>query len=152
MHNRLGPVFESFRNHDVQYVVLGGVAAILHGVPRTTFDLDILIAATRENAERLLAALDEAGFATAGLTSPDDVLSTEITVFRDYVRIDVQTSTPGLAFEAAWDDKAEMSYQGTPFYVVSREHLIASKTAAGRPVDLEDVRVLRALGGGAGPR
>ena len=46
MLNRLRDVFASFQKHQVKYVVIGGVAAVLHGVPRATFDLDILIAAT----------------------------------------------------------------------------------------------------------
>ena len=45
MLNRLQEVFASFQKHDVKYVVIGGVAAVLYGVPRATFDLDILIEA-----------------------------------------------------------------------------------------------------------
>jgi len=41
MLNNLQRVFESFQEHDVRYVVIGGIAAVVHGVPRTTFDLDI---------------------------------------------------------------------------------------------------------------
>ncbi len=52
MLNRLQDVFKSFQQHDARYVVIGGIAAILHGVPRATFDLDILIEATPENARR----------------------------------------------------------------------------------------------------
>ncbi len=52
MLNRLQGVFRSFQQHDVKYVVIGGIAAILHGVPRATFDLDILIEATPDNAQR----------------------------------------------------------------------------------------------------
>ena len=146
MLNKLDRVFESFRSHDLRYVVIGGVAAMLHGVPRSTFDLDILIEATAENVRRLLAALDEAGFTTALLTTAEQILDTEITVFKDYVRIDVQTWSPGLDFQRAWEEKLELEHQGTKFYVVSRRHLIASKKAAGRPVDLEDVRLLIELG------
>ena len=43
MLNRLQDVFRSFQEHDVKYVVIGGIASILYGVPRATFDLDILI-------------------------------------------------------------------------------------------------------------
>ena len=46
MLNRLKGVFESFQQHEVKYVVIGGIAAVLYGVPRATFDLDILIEAT----------------------------------------------------------------------------------------------------------
>ncbi len=142
MLNRLTDVFKSFQKHEVKYVVIGGIASILHGVPRATFDLDILIEPTHDNAKHLLNALTHAGMATASLTNEADLLSHEITVFKDRVRIDVQTSTPGLSFKDAWDRKETMEYQGQKFYVVNKEDLIVSKRAAGRDVDLEDVRLL----------
>ena len=142
MLNRLEDVFKSFQKNDVRYVVIGGIAAILHGVPRLTFDLDILIDPTPENAERLLEALLEAGIGTASLTSVEDLLENEITVFSDRVRIDVQTSTPGIAFDEAWEDKIALSYHGQDFFVLSKDHLIRSKQASGRDADLEDVRLL----------
>jgi len=90
----------------------------------------------------LLQALRAAGFGTADLVDPQGILDNEITVFNDRVRIDVQTSTPGLTFQDAWSRRETMDYQGQKFYVASRQDLIASKRAAGRPRDLEDVRVL----------
>jgi predicted nucleotidyltransferase len=57
MLNRLQAVFASFQSHQVKYVVIGGIAAVLHGVPRATFDLDILIEASPDNVKRLLDAL-----------------------------------------------------------------------------------------------
>lgn len=142
MLNRLRAVFASFQSHDVRYVVIGGIAAVLHGVPRATFDLDILIEATQPNAERLLQALRAAGFGTANLIDAHGLLANEITVFNDRVRIDVQTSTPGLTFADAWNHRETMAYQGQEFYVASRQDVIASKRAAGRRKDLEDVQVL----------
>jgi hypothetical protein len=142
MLNRLLDVFSSFQRHKVKYLVIGGIAAVLHGVPRATFDLDILIEASSDNAQRLLDALIEANFATATLITANELLSHEITIFRDRVRIDVQTSTPGLKFEEAWQKKVAMTYQGQEFDVASKEDLIASKRAAGRDKDLEDVRML----------
>ena len=142
MLNRLRDVFKSFQQHEVKYVVIGGIASVLHGVPRATFDLDVLIEATPENAERLLQAMLDAGLGTASLTSADDLLSHEITIFKDRVRIDVQTSTPGISFELAWKHRQIMSFQGNQFFVVSKEDLIRSQRAAGRDVDLEDVRLL----------
>lgn len=142
MLNRLQDVFSSLQKRQVRYVVIGGIAAVLHGVPRATFDLDILIEPTPDNAQRLLDALLDAGLGTASLTTAESLLAREITLFQDRVRIDVQTSTPGLTFSDAWQRKGTMSYQDQPFYVVSREDLIASKRAAGRSVDMEDVRLL----------
>ena len=142
MLNRLTAVFKSFQDHEVKYLVIGGIAAILYGIPRTTFDLDLLIEATPENARRLLDALLDAGLGTAALTTVDSLLAHEITIFKDRVRIDVQTSTPGLAFQEAWGRKETMNYQGQEFFVVSLADLLASKRAAGRAKDLEDVRLL----------
>ena len=142
MLNRLKDVFRSFQQHEVKYVVIGGIAAVIHGVPRATFDLDILVEATPENIQPLLDALLDAGIGTASLTNVDEILSNEITIFKDRVRIDVQTSTPGLSFQDAWKRRKTMEYHGQVFYVVSLDDLISSKRATGREVDLEDVRLL----------
>jgi hypothetical protein len=143
MLNRLVNVFSSFQRHEVKYLVIGGIASILHGVPRATFDLDILIEATPANAKRLLEALQEAGLGTASLTNVDKLLENEITIFNDRVRIDVQTSTPGLDFKKAWEKRQTLEYQGQPFHVVSKDDLISSKEAAGRDIDLQDVKLLK---------
>ncbi len=142
MLNQLKDVFSSFQKHEVRYLVIGGIAAVLYGVPRATFDLDVLIEATPENSRRLLDALIAAQLGTAELTTPEQVLAHEITIFRDRVRIDVQTMTPGISFAEAWSRRKTMTFQGQTFNVVSRDDLIASKLASGRPVDLEDVRLL----------
>jgi len=146
MLNRLQDVFSSLEKHKVRYVVIGGIAAVLYGVPRATFDLDILIEATPENTANLIKALEEAGLGTATMITPQDLLSHEIVVFQDRVRIDVQTSTPGLNFEDAWKRRKVMQYHGVKISVVSKEDLIASKRAAGRPRDLEDVHILELSG------
>lgn len=142
MLNQLQDVFASFQRHEVRYLVIGGVAAVLYGVPRVTFDLDILIEATPDNAQALLDALLEAGLGTASLVSAEELLANEITIFKDRVRIDVQTSTPGLRFESAWQRRETMEYEGQPFQVASQHDLIASKRASGRSIDLEDIRLL----------
>lgn len=68
MLNQLKDVFLCFQKHEVRYLVIGGIAAVLYGVPRATFDLDILIEATPDNSSRLLDALVEARLGTAELT------------------------------------------------------------------------------------
>ncbi len=146
MLNRLQAVFKSFQRHDVKYVVIGGIASILHGVPRATFDLDILIEATSDNARRLLDALLDAGLGTAALTLPEDVLAHEITIFKDRVRVDVQTATPGLRFADAWSHRKTVTFHEQEFFILSKDDLVRSKRAAGRPVDLEDVRLLELPG------
>jgi len=112
MLDQLQSVFASFQKNDVKYLVIGGIAAVLYGVPRATFDLDVLIEPTKDNVERLLSAMIEAGLGTASLTNAEDVLSKEITIFTDRIRLDVQTSTPGISFEQAWQRRVTMNYRG----------------------------------------
>ncbi|HEY0789576.1 MAG TPA: nucleotidyl transferase AbiEii/AbiGii toxin family protein [Chthoniobacterales bacterium] len=44
-------------DHDVQFVVAGGVAVVLHGIERLTLDLDVAVSPDRDNLRRFLAAL-----------------------------------------------------------------------------------------------
>ena len=111
MIERLERVFASFGSREARYVVLGAIAAVLHGVPRATFDLDILIEASEENARQLLGALADAGLGTAALITPTELLAHEITVFEDVVRIDVQTRTPGLEFAQAWARRVTVPFR-----------------------------------------
>lgn len=138
MIERLRPVFRSLNSHAVKYVAIGEIAAIAHGVPRNTFDLDILIEATPANARRLL----DVGLGTASLSTPEQLLTNEITIFKDAVRIDVQTATPGNTFADAWQRRVAFDHRGERVELLSKDDLVASKRAAGRPRDLEDVRQL----------
>ena len=52
-------ILELLNKHGVEYIVVGGVAAVIRGVPVTTFDLDALVQIGEDNAERLSLALDE---------------------------------------------------------------------------------------------
>lgn len=135
-------VIESLNSRKVNYVIIGGVGAILHGVPRVTFDLDILIEADLYNAEKLLDAFADIRLGTAELTTAEELISREVTIFNDRLRIDVFLSAPGLTFEGAWAHRTIVTYEGEEFPIASRSDLIASKRAAGRPVDLDDIRAL----------
>ncbi len=52
-------ILKVLTRHRVDFIVVGGVSAVLHGAPVTTFDLDVVHARNRENVARLLAALEE---------------------------------------------------------------------------------------------
>jgi len=76
------------------------------------------------------------------LTTEKAILWNEITIFKDKVRIDVRTSTPGLSFQQAWDHRQTMQYQGQCFYLASKSDLIASKRATSRDIALQDIKLL----------
>ena len=52
-------ILEQLNRHEVEYIVVGGVAAVIQGAPVTTFDLDTLVRVGEDNAERLSLVLDE---------------------------------------------------------------------------------------------
>lgn len=138
-------IYRSLNAHRVKYVVIGGMAAILYGSPRMTKDLDLFIEATPRNAEQLLKALEAAGMGTAALTTPEKILANEVTILQDIVRLDVLTSIKGLTFAEAWPKRVVKRIKGVAVPVVTLEHLIQAKRAAGRTIDLQDVKTLRTI-------
>lgn len=115
---------------------------MIHGLGRSTFDVDILIEPSVDNARRLLQALEEAGFGTAALTTPEQVALHEITRFRDRYLLDVMTRTPGITFDEAWSRREQVRAGTSHCFILSRDDLIRSKSAAGRQKDIEDVRAM----------
>jgi predicted nucleotidyltransferase len=139
------PLYASLKRHGVDYIVIGGIAAIVHGVPRITLDIDLLIRATSDNARALLAALIEAGLGTAALINADELLAHEITVFRDRLRVDVQTRSPGIRFEDVRPRALMLEVDGVEIAILAAEDLLAAKEACNRPKDQQDLEVLRRL-------
>jgi hypothetical protein len=52
-------ILETLVAHQVDFIIVGGVCAVLHGAPITTYDLDIVHSRSTENVDRLLGALEE---------------------------------------------------------------------------------------------
>lgn len=52
-------ILETLNKHQVDFIVVGNVSAVLHGAPVTTFDLDIVHSRAEDNLSRLLAALED---------------------------------------------------------------------------------------------
>ena len=135
-------LFESLNKKNVEYLLIGGTLAIAYGVPRVTKDIDLFLNPTLENATRLLSSLQELGMETAALTNPEDICSTEITIFKDFVRLDVLTKVKGLEFSEVWQNKVYLSLDKVMIPALSIEDLIKAKRASGRPEDLEDIKIL----------
>lgn len=138
-------VYRSFAARRVKYLLIGGLAAVLYGSPRLTKDIDLYIEPTPENAKRALAALKAADFGTASLTTPQKLLQHEVTILEDYIRVDILTRVKGISFDRAWKRRSIKEIEGVRVPVVSLDDLILSKKAAGRSVDLEDIKILRSI-------
>ena len=106
-------LLELFNKHKVDYLIVGAYALALHGVPRYTGDLDILINPTEKNAGRILKALVEFGFESAGLTERDFVTPDKvIQLGMPPVRINILTSLTGIAWDDAYRDRVKRENSG----------------------------------------
>ncbi len=135
-------LFEFLNRQNVEYLLIGGALAIAYGVPRVTKDIDIFLNPTLSNAEKCLKALQELGMGTTNLTNAEDICAHEITIFKDFIRLDVLTQVKGLSFEEAWKEKVFLSLYQITIPALNLNNLIKSKIAAGRKSDLEDIKIL----------
>lgn len=138
-------LYKFLKKEKVKYIVIGGVAAIAYGVPRTTNDIDIFIEPTVENCGRLLKAMKEAGLAAVTLTTPLKVSKTDLTVINDFLRIDIMTKVKGLKFDNCWSRRKIKKVNSIPVNFISLHDLILSKSEVGRKSDKDDIRLLRRI-------
>lgn len=132
----------AFNAEGVEYLVVGGHAVNVHGVPRLTKDLDVLIRSSMLNSERVFRALTNFGAPLQGFAPsdffghPDDILQIGV----EPNRVDVLQSIPGVDFEDAWNGRVVLEVEdGIHVPFLSLDHLLANKRESGRPQDLADV-------------
>lgn len=136
-------ILSEFNAHGVEYLVVGAFALAAHGRIRATGDIDLWVRPSPENATRVLKALTAFGAPLHDLTETD--LSRPGLVFQigiAPVRIDVLTGIDGVEFGDAWSSRIKTKFAGAPVGVLSIEHLILNKRAAGRAQDLADLEWL----------
>lgn len=130
---------------EAEFLVVGAHAMALHGVPRATGDLDVLVRPSAENAERVLTALGAFGapLDAHDVTRQDFEIPGQVyQIGLPPRRIDLLTSISGIGFDEAWISRDEVKIQGRKVPFLSREALIRNKQASGRDKDLVDVRLL----------
>lgn len=127
--------------NSIEYAVCGGLALTIHGFPRATFDLDVLI--REENLEKAFEAVKAKGYDIHGL----DISFKERTVeIRRVSKIDDDGEVLSLDFllvtpfvEDVWAGRMTLDWEGKKISLVSREGLIKMKQQAGRHKDLIDI-------------
>ncbi|MFH1571820.1 MAG: hypothetical protein ABIL09_27770, partial [Gemmatimonadota bacterium] len=123
-----------------------GYALAFHGAPRTTGDLDILVRPHPDNAERILRALADFGFASLGLQA-EDFTQADRVVQLGYppVRVDLITSLSGVSWDQVEAGLVEGAYGPAAVRFIGRADLVANKRATGRRKDLADLEALGEL-------
>ncbi len=152
--------FESLNAHDVRYIVVGGLAVVLHGHPRMTADIDLVVDLDPKAAELAIRTLtgmglhprvpvepeafadagqrqrwiDERGMMVFNLYDPKDPLRS----------VDLFVEPP-IPFDELWSRSKLISLSSIDVRVASIEDLIEMKQSTGRSQDSTDIEALEAL-------
>jgi hypothetical protein len=143
MNSDFKELLKLFNDYRVRYLVIGGYAVMKYAEPRFTKDLDIWVKADIENANLVFKALRAFGAPLSGMSEDD--FAHEGYFYQIGVaplRIDILMSIEGVTFEEAWPNRIESDLGGIGASFISKEDLIRSKRATGRPQDLLDAELL----------
>ena len=125
---------ELLNSRGVDYVIVGAHSLALHGRPRYTGDLDILVRPSPENARLVIDTLNEFGFTKSGFKEADFLKPDQlIQLGRAPTRIDLLTSISGVSSDEAFASKVWAELDGIPVSVLGKDALIRNKRAVGRP-------------------
>lgn len=154
------PLFEALAAAEVRYVVVGGLAVVLHGHARLTADIDLVVDLAPDAAHRALDALTGIGMrprlpvAAADFADPATreswIREKGMRVFslwdpRNPMRVvDLFVEHP-IPFEDLWNRSEIVRLAGVDVRVASIPDLIALKRMAGRPVDRSDIEALEGI-------
>ena len=154
------PLFEALNREEVRYVVVGGLATVLHGHARLTADVDLVIDLSPDEARRGLDVLLGLGFEPRLPVDPTDFADEEIR--RGWIEergmrvfslfdpanpmrsVDLFAEHP-IDFDDLWDRAEVVPLRSTAVRVASLPDLIELKRLAGRPKDLADVEKLEEI-------
>ncbi len=154
-------MFAEFNRRGVRYVLVGGLAVVLHGHARLTMDADIVVALDEENATKAVDALLALGFVPR---SPVDAHSFALESQRKkwieeknmlvfsmvdptnpFFAVDLFVDPP-LAYAELASSAETRDLDGVPITICSKRDLIRMKRISGRREDLADVEALEGLG------
>jgi hypothetical protein len=134
-------LFELLVRHDVDFVVIGGIAAAVHGSAQATFDIDIAYARDSENLGRLAQALRE-----LDADGETHALGQNFTFATRFGPLDMTGDPAGAPpYRDLRAHATAVVIRGFTLHVASIDHLIAMKEAAGRLRDKAAAQELRAI-------
>ena len=153
-------LFRALQEHEVRYLVVGGVAVNLHGIGRLTVDVDLMLALDARNLGRFVAVaqgfplkpvvpvkledfadaskvrgwVEDKGMLAFALRSSDPATPT----------VDILVK-PVVSFDEAWARRVLRTVEGVGIPIASIEDIIRLKTGTGRQKDEADIKALRQL-------
>jgi hypothetical protein len=131
------------------FVLIGGWAMAVHGRPRATEDLDVLVRATPANSAKVFAALAAFGAPVGPHGVDANTFGSEGPAYRlgmKPLRIEVLTKISGVSFDEASSDPVRADVDGRVVPVIGRAALLRNKRAAWRHKDIDDAEWLELHG------
>jgi len=154
------PILRSLYHHGVRYLIVGGLAVNLHGIPRMTTDLDIVLATDHDNLTKLLICLNELGFYPSLPIPAEDILDSDkrqewideknmiaFTFINESVsmgEVDIVLQN-AVDFEEAFQKRTVLVVDDYEIYLISILHLQQMKRNTGREQDNSDIEMLKRI-------
>jgi len=139
--DELSQLISALDENEIEYAVCGGLALTIHGFPRATFDIDVLIRA--ESLEKAYEVAAGKGYDIRGLDISFKERAVEIRRVSkidddgEVLSLDLLLVTPQV--EDVWESKEILLWQNRNLWIVSQAGLIKMKKLAGRAKDLIDI-------------
>lgn len=130
--------------NNVEYILVGGMAVLIHGYVRSTGDMDIWVNKTAENYKRLSTAFNDFHMPVFDMTE-QNFLHSDYDVWgfgREPVKIEIMTDVKGLSFESAYSQSQLYNEEDLSIRHLHLNSLIEAKKASGRYKDLDDIEQL----------
>ncbi len=137
-------LLELFTSHGVDFMVCGSYALAVHAKPRYTEDLDLWVAKTRENAERLCAAVNEFGIGVSLENCMEILEERKMIVFGiPPLRVEILNFQDGCDYVVAKSRVVLGNFSGLEVPVISLADFVATKREVDRVKDRLDLELLR---------
>jgi predicted nucleotidyltransferase len=132
------------KENKVIFLVIGASAFPVYGYARATLDIDLFVKPDLENIRKTIKALKEFGYDLADLAAKD-FMENKILIRQYMVEADIHPFVEGVTFDEVWKNKIAAKYGDTEVYFPSLDDMIKMKKAAGRPIDMEDLKYLQEI-------
>ncbi len=126
----------------VRFLLVGGLASVLHGVPRTTVDIDLALDPGKENVRRAVRALKRLGLSPDTEAVEDILGQGGVTASDEQTSVDLLTDIPGVRFADIWRRRTAFRYGRVRASVLSKADLVRILRSTGRRKDRENAAYL----------
>jgi hypothetical protein len=145
LYDELAALLDALEAANAEYAVCGGLAMAIHGFPRATIDVDLVVPTTA--AEAVLECARGLGYTIPADPMPLAGGAVEIrrvskidAASRDLLSLDLLVVTP--AIEQVWRERTRVRWERGELWVVSRQGLVHLKRLRGSGQDLDDIKRL----------